>query len=150
MALDDDIRILTDVGLFEGFTQEQLRLLAFGAETVRIPEGRELYREGARADCAYVVTAGRIALYREQGDDRLLLGWATPPDLLGEYALIADTRRLTSAAAEIDAEVMRLNRKLFRRILEEYPEAALLLHRRISEEMQAMIARIAALQPRFS
>jgi hypothetical protein len=31
MALDDDIRILSDVGLFEGFTQEQLRLLAFGA-----------------------------------------------------------------------------------------------------------------------
>ena len=34
MALDDDIRILSGVRLFEGFTREQLRLMAFGAETI--------------------------------------------------------------------------------------------------------------------
>ena len=44
--------------------------------------------------------------------------------MLGELALIADTHRLTGADAEIDTDVLRLNRKLFRRILEEYPELA--------------------------
>ena len=46
MSLDDDIRILTSVNLFYGFTQEQLRLLAFGAENTRLPAGKELYQEG--------------------------------------------------------------------------------------------------------
>ena len=39
---------------------------------------------------------------------------------------------------------------MFRRILEEYPEVAVKLHQRISEEFQAMIRRIEKLAPRFS
>ena len=45
MALDDDIRILSAVSLFQGFTQEQLRLLAFGAETTLLQANHKLYRE---------------------------------------------------------------------------------------------------------
>lgn len=41
MALDDDIRILGTVGLFESFTPEQLRLLAFGAERLVLRAGRD-------------------------------------------------------------------------------------------------------------
>ncbi len=39
---------------------------------------------------------------------------------------------------------------MFRRILEEYPELAVQLHQRISEQIQAMIRRIEELAPRFS
>ncbi|TIN67663.1 MAG: cyclic nucleotide-binding protein, partial [Mesorhizobium sp.] len=42
MALDDDIRVLSAVRLFEGFTQEQLRLLAFGAENTRLIANHKL------------------------------------------------------------------------------------------------------------
>jgi len=143
MALDDDIHILSSVKLFQGFTQEQLRLLAFGAETTFLQADRKLYLEDDEADSAYIVVKGRIALYREQGGER-------PGAMLSELALIADTRRLTSASAAIDSEVIRLSRKMFRRILEEYPELAAQLHGRILEEFQQMIARIEALGPRFT
>ncbi|BBD40324.1 truncated cAMP-dependent protein kinase [Aminobacter sp. Y103A] len=69
--------------------------------------------------------------------------------MLGELALIADTRRLTSAAAAIDSEIIRLNRKMFHRILEEYPELAERLHQHILEDLQDMIARIESMAPRF-
>jgi hypothetical protein len=39
---------------------------------------------------------------------------------------------------------------MFHRILEEYPEAAIALHQRIVEELQAMIRRIEELAPRFA
>ena len=55
MALDDHIRILSGVRLFEGLTQDQLRLLAFGAERMQLPAGRKLFREDDDADSAYVV-----------------------------------------------------------------------------------------------
>ncbi|AGB43584.1 cyclic nucleotide-binding domain-containing protein [Mesorhizobium sp. CO1-1-7] len=150
MALDDDIRILSAVRLFEGFTQEQLRLLAFGAETTLVQADHKLYREDDVADSAYVVVSGRIVLYREQDGERIPIGKVGPGTMLSELALIADTNRLTSASAEIDSEVIRLSRKMFRRILEEYPELAVKLHQRISEEFHDMIRRIEELAPRFS
>ncbi|TRC76625.1 cyclic nucleotide-binding domain-containing protein [Mesorhizobium sp. WSM4310] len=150
MALDHDIRILSAVRLFQGFTQEQLRLLAFGAETTLLQANHKLYREDDEADTAYVVVSGRIVLYREQSGERIPIGTAGPGTMLSELALIADTNRLTSASAEIDSEVIRLSRKMFRRILEEYPEVAVKLHQRISEEFQDMIRRIEELAPRFS
>ncbi len=149
MALDDDIRILSGVRLFEGFTQEQLRLLAFGAENLHLPADRKLYREDDEADSAYVVITGRIALYREVDGERVEVGSAGPGAMLGELALIADTRRLTSAAAGTDSEIIRLSRKVFRRILEEYPDAAARLHEHILADLQDMIARIESLAPKF-
>ncbi|MFK0689183.1 cyclic nucleotide-binding domain-containing protein [Mesorhizobium sp. IMUNJ 23033] len=150
MALDDDIRILSAVRLFEGFTQEQLRLLAFGAETTLLQANHKLYREDDVADSAYIVVSGRIVLYREQNGDRIPINTVGPGTMLSELALIADTNRLTSASAEIDSEVLRLSRKMFHRILEEYPEIAVQLHQRILEDFQALIRRIEELAPRFT
>ena len=150
MALDDDIRILSAVRLFEGFTREQLRLLAFGAETLRIGAGKELYLEGDMAESAYIVISGRIRLFRERSGEIVLLGTAGPGAMLGEIGLIAETARMTGAVAEIDTDSIRLSRKMFRRILEEYPDIAAMLHQRISNELQSMVAQIARLAPRFA
>jgi CRP-like cAMP-binding protein len=150
MSLDDDIRVLTGVDLFDGFTQEQLRLLAFGAENLRLAAGRELYLEGVPADGAYVVARGRISLYRDRDSERVVITTVGPGALLGELALISDTDRLTGAFAATDAEVMRLNRKLFRRILEEYPDVAIALHRRVANDLQTLVSRIEKLAPKFS
>ncbi|BCH22321.1 cyclic nucleotide-binding protein [Mesorhizobium sp. L-8-10] len=150
MALDDDVRILSGVGLFEGFTQEQLRLLAFGAENMRVPAGRILYREGDQADCAFVVVSGEVELFRDVEGKRVPAGKAGPGVILGEFALIADSNRLTDATVASDAELVRLSRTLFRRILEEFPEIAVALHQRIVDELQKLVSEIESLAPRFT
>ena len=87
MALDDEIRILSGVRLFEGFSQEQLRLLAFGAETMHLAADRKLYREDDEADSAYVVISGTISLFREQPDgERIPVGTVGAGAMLGELA----------------------------------------------------------------
>ncbi len=150
MSLDDDIRILSGVNLFDGFTREQLRLLSFGAESMRLTAGKQLFEEAADADCAYVVVRGGVVLYRERDGDQAVVGYAGAGVMLGELALIAETKRMTSARTEVDSDLIRLSRKLFRRILEEYPEVAVMLHERIAGELQAMVRRIEALAPRFA
>ncbi len=142
MALDDHIRILSGVRLFEGFTPEQLRLLAFGAEAMRLPAGKRLFLEDDDADSAYIVTRGMVRLFREHDGHNAEISLAGPGAVLGEMALIADTRRLTSAEASTDADVLRINRSMFRRILEEYPQTAELLRERLIEDLQDMIRRI--------
>ncbi len=150
MALEDDIGILAGVAIFDAFTQEQLRLLAFGTERLRFTNGKELYREGAKADCAFVVVSGTVALVRDGEDGRSVLSQCGPGAILGELALIADTRRLTTAVASGDVEVMRLNRSLFRRILEEYPEVAVALHRRLTAGFASMVGNIERLSSKFN
>lgn len=150
MALEDDIRTLSGVGLFSELNDEQLRLLAFGAESVRFAAGREIFQEGAPADCAYVVVRGTVVLYREREGRSVAVSRLSEGSIIGELALIAETRRLTWAAAETDVELIRLGRSLFRRILEEYPEAAAALHRRMTEDLHAFLKRIERIAPKFA
>lgn len=150
MALNDDILVLSGAGLLAGLSPDHIRLLAFGAEKMKLPAGRELYREGQRADCAYVVAEGALLLFVDRGGERQTMGRAGTGAILGELALISDMARLTSAEAEGDAAVLRINRVLFRRILDEYPDVAAALHRRIATDLQALVARLETLRPRFS
>lgn len=149
MALDDDIRILSGVGLFSELTDEQLRLLAFGAEQVRFAAGREIFREGAAADCAYVVVSGRVVLYRDAGGEAVALSRLGEGSILGELALIAPGKRLAYAAAETDVLAIRLSRTLFHRILEEYPDVAARLHARMMRDLQDFLKKIESVAPRF-
>ena len=150
MALDDDIRVLSGVRLFEGFTREQLRLIAFGAETISLNAGRKLYSEGAPADCAFVVAAGEVALFHQAGEKREVVSVQGAGAILGELALIAETERLTGAVAQTDVKVIRLSRSMFHRILEEFPETAIDLRRRIAADLQAMLARFGAVAEKLA
>jgi CRP-like cAMP-binding protein len=149
LALDDDIRSLSGVSLFGSFTQDQLRLLAFGAESMRVSVGRDLYQEGEPADGAFVVVNGTVGLFHERESGRIDVGRAKAGSLLGEFALIAETTHLTGAAALTDLELLKINRRLFRRILEEYPETAAALHRRMVANFKTMVAEIARVGLRF-
>lgn len=150
MALEEDVRILSGVRLFDGFTQEQLRLLAFGGEAMKLPAHRVLYREGDAADCAFVIAQGSVDLSQEREGKRVLVRRVGAGAILGELALIADTNRLTDATTGSETELIRLGRKQFRRILEEFPGLAVLLHDRIAAELTEMIAEIERQASRFA
>lgn len=149
MALDDDIRLLSGVALFESLAEEHLRLLAFGAEKMALRSGETLYIEGEPALCAYVVMSGRIEIYREREEGRVTITEAGPGTVLGELAVIAPTRRLSSAMALVETRVMAIERKSFRRILEEYPDLTELIRRRLALEFQAMVARLEELSSKL-
>ncbi|MFK4824768.1 cyclic nucleotide-binding domain-containing protein [Paenochrobactrum sp. BZR 588] len=150
MALDDDIRILSKVGLFETFNGEQLRLLAFGAERLVLRAGRELFHEGQSADCAYIVVSGHIVLFHRLQNERVPVRSVHSGSIIGEMALIAQSDRLTGALAEEETEVIRLSRTVFRRILEEYPELAANLYQRISEDLNKMVGDIEKISHHFT
>jgi CRP-like cAMP-binding protein len=150
MALDDDIRVLSGVGLLKSLNGEQLRLLAFGAENMHLHAERELFRPDTLADCAYVVRRGSLTTFRMNGGERRKIATITPGDVLDEMALIVDVRRSVGAYAEEETDVLRINRTLFRRILEEYPDVAVALHEQIAERFTMMADRIVDLKPRFN
>lgn len=150
MALDDDIRILSGVALFEGFAPDQLRLLAFGAERLDFQRGEIVFREGDKAEAAFILAEGTIELFRERQGKQVSVGTLEPGALIGEYALITITQRPASAVAAGGVSLLKVDRRSFRRILEEYPDLAVRLYRRIATDFQTMVDEIDRLAPRFS
>lgn len=142
MGLDRDIDSLSRIDLFEGFGADQLRLLAFGAETVRLPAGRVLYREGDDADSGFILVSGVIAHRVSRSDGDRQVSRTDAPALLGDIALITQTVRPSTAVAESDCELLRLNRAQFRRILDEWPELAGRVRDRIAESLAGMVSSL--------
>ena len=146
MALADDIRVLSQAPVFSSLSEEALRLVAFGAEKKVLVPGQMLFQEGAPAESAYIVVSGRIAVHAS--GMREAERFVEPGALLSELGLITRVERKFSAIAETEVEVMRITRALFRRLIEEYPEAATVVEDRIRDNIAQLAAQTAALQSR--
>jgi CRP-like cAMP-binding protein len=125
MTIEDDIAFLERVPIFRRLGSAALRIIAIGAESLTVPEGQALFTSGETADGGYVIQRGSFTLSTgESGDDEIVAG---PGTLLGETALIAETRRPATARAREDSVVLRISRSMFLRMLEGFPDAALRL-----------------------
>lgn len=150
MALNDDIDLLSSVQLFSDIGEDKLRLIAFGAERRKLQAGQTLYRENTAADCAFVVAEGRIELTRSDRNGRsVTVNTAGRGTLLGELAMVTAVERTMTAIAIDASEVIRINRPLFRRMLEEYPEIADVVRGRIAANLQALNQELGRAATRF-
>lgn len=149
MSLESDIAVLAEIPLLAGLSGDQLRLLAFGAEHRRLRAGEILFREGARADAGFVVVKGTVGLVAGRPGHEKPVARTGPGTLLGELALLTETRRPATATAETDCDVIRITRTLFRRMLDEYPEIAHALHGKLTEDLARMTDDILSLEHRF-
>lgn len=150
MALKDDIALLSRVPLFASMNEDQLRLLAFGAQKHRLAAGQNAFAAGSRAQCAFVIAEGRMALsVPEKGASRRLPD-AGPSTMLCELAIISDIECPMTATALEDCEVFEISRALFTRLLEEFPEVAVSLEARIKANLGAMVREMSGLKRRFS
>lgn len=138
MSLDYDMGLLAKVGLFQGFTPDQLRLLAFGAEREQLPTGETLFHEGDPANGGYVVAVGQVDLTVRRGRREIVVETLEQGGLTGEMALLAPNKRTTDAVAKTDSEVLFIARPLFLRMLREYPETAAALHNHIAQSVREL------------
>jgi CRP-like cAMP-binding protein len=150
MALHDDIRLLASVPLFSGLNDDQLRLLSFGAERRALLSGMTLFREKSPSECAYVIASGAIQLTSQGKNGKPQPeGVAGPGALLSELALVTLVERKYTAQALEDSEVIRIPRPLFQRLMEEYPEVAVMVEDRIRENISGLVDELGKLRATF-
>ncbi|MCV6546709.1 MAG: cyclic nucleotide-binding domain-containing protein [Cohaesibacter sp.] len=140
MSLNSEMDLMRQVPFFADFTDDQLRLLAFGAETRSYRAKQVLFRQGDLADSAFIVLDGEIRMTissdgRDLDSQHLYAG-----SLIGELALVAETRRTAMAIAVEDLRVIQIRRSLFRRVMDEYPELAEEIHARMSSRLTNLVA----------
>lgn len=122
MTIEDDIAFLEHVPLLRQLGGAALRILAIGAETFAVERGQVLFAAGEPADGAFIVQRGSFDLRPAPPAEGEAV--AGPGTLLGQSALLAQTRRPATATAREPAVVMRISRAMFLKMLEGYPEAA--------------------------
>ncbi|MBD9389470.1 cyclic nucleotide-binding domain-containing protein [Agrobacterium sp. AGB01] len=151
MALMEDIRLLSQVPLFAGLSEDQLRLIAFGAERRRVSTGQLLFRENSPAECAFLVIKGLFELSNMgRGGKPVLATRSGEGTLLSELALFTLCERKFTAVAAEDSEVIRITRTLFHRLVEEYPDVADMVIARIRDNLASLASGAAAMQHRFN
>jgi CRP-like cAMP-binding protein len=137
MSLDSDIALLQRVPLFSELPIEQIRLLAFSAVRLELAADQVLFREGARANSGYVVAAGGLRL--AVGPRRKAVATCEAGTLIGELALLIETKRPATATAMVASQVLEIDRKLILRMLSEYPQVAVRWRQTMSERLLATV-----------
>lgn len=149
MSLERDIGFLRNLPLLSDLSEDQLRLLAFGADFRITREGETLFRAGDFADCGFLVKTGAIGLYNEDNADGPPDDIAEPGTLLGELALLIETRRSMRAVALERTELLQIRKALFRRMLEEFPEIAVRLQGTMGDRIGTFAREIAPVADRL-
>ena len=101
--------------------RDALRIIAIGAESRYVHEGNALFGEGEDADAPMWCRKARSISSREKGGRRHGRGRGA---LIGEIALLTETKRPVTAVAREPSSVVRIPRQLFLKMLEGYPDAA--------------------------
>ena len=130
MGIEDDIAFIERVPTLRMLGRTALRILAIGAESRYVHQGDVLFHAGDATDCGYVIVDGSFRLQSKSSAVGEVV--AGPGTLLGELALIAETRRPATATATEPSTVIRISRSLFLKMLEGYPEAAQILREQIA------------------
>ncbi|MCS0495147.1 cyclic nucleotide-binding domain-containing protein [Ancylobacter sp. MQZ15Z-1] len=145
MSIEDDIALLDRVPLLRLLGKDVLRVLAISSDTRPLAEGEILFREGQFAEAAYVVAKGRLRLNREDPALARRPGQkaeAGPGSLLGEMALITETKRPATATAIEESVVIRIPRVFFLRTIEGYPDAAVRIGRELSGRVRDTLGEL--------
>ena len=146
MSIEDDIAFIERVPTLRMLGRTALRILAIGAESRYVHQGEVLFAAGDVTDSGYIVQEGSFQL--DSGSTSIGEFIAGPGTLLGELALIVETRRPATAVAREPSTVIRISRSLFLKMLEGYPDAARILRDQIvmrAQQAQVEMSDIRAL-----
>jgi CRP-like cAMP-binding protein len=129
LSIEDDIVFIERCPTLRVLGREALRILAIGAESRYVHQGEVLFRAGEPADSGFIIQEGSFRLdSKTKALGEVVIGAGA---LLGELALIAETKRPATATANEPSTVIRISRSLFLKMLEGYPQAAHVLRDQI-------------------
>jgi CRP-like cAMP-binding protein len=131
MSIEDDIAFFQQVPTLGSLDRDALRILAIGAESLYVHSGAVLFHAGEQADSAFVLQEGRFSLATKAANgEPVVVG---PGTLISELALFVETKRPVTATALEPSTVMRIQRSLFLKILDNFPSVA----RRLRDQIAA-------------
>lgn len=114
------------VPIFNHLEKEQMDEIMAVTHSVLYKKGENIYCAGDRSDSLYIVSEGRVRIYRlsESGKEQLLR-ILHPGDFTGELALFSETMHEAYADAMEETSVCTVKRSDLKDILLKYPSISL-------------------------
>jgi CRP-like cAMP-binding protein len=107
----EGLSLLRGIGMFEPVQPSVLEEMAHRLESVTVPAGRSVVREGDLADRFYVIVSGEVEV--SHGD--VVVRREGPGDFFGEIGLLRDVPRTATVTAVTDVRLWALERADFLR-----------------------------------
>jgi CRP/FNR family transcriptional regulator len=127
-ALEESVRLLERVPVFETLAPDDLRRVAEVAVPRRFAAQQVIFREGDASDTCYVVRKGHARAVRENADGRTIaLAHFGPGDIFGELAMFDDERRSATVETLDSVDAVAVAGSDMRRLLREHPDIAVKL-----------------------
>ncbi|WP_127143748.1 cyclic nucleotide-binding domain-containing protein [Pelagibacterium montanilacus] len=149
MSEDEIIAAFRDLDLFDCFTSDQLRLLAFVAEEIELAADENLFAAGTPADGGYVLVEGTLsALEDGVAADRAYR--VTPPALVGEIGLMLARPRGTTVSAREASRLIFVPREAFLKLVRQDADLAMRVSGLLKGRLARYIEPITRLSHKFS
>ncbi|MGQ3674764.1 cyclic nucleotide-binding domain-containing protein [Xanthobacter sp. TB0139] len=134
--MDETFALLRAISTFSVLDGLALGQLACGVEELHVPAGTVLFQAGEAADGGYVVASGAILLQDGAGPSGPFLRTVEPGALIGETALLLETKRPATAVAAEETRLFHVPRALFIKVLESAPQSAQKLRRAMTSRLE--------------
>jgi CRP-like cAMP-binding protein len=121
--------------LFKGVERPDREALIKVMRRQSYPKGAILFHKGDPGDSMYIILSGRVRIFSPQADGSEL-PIRSLSEMFGEFAMLDQEPRSTSAAAEVDLEVLVLHRDDFNGFLRERPLVGLSMMRNLVERVR--------------
>ncbi len=115
---------LAAVRIFSALPSKDLEKLASGCVPKHFGAGEAILEEGSIGLGMFIVTAGRIEVFKTHGGRKIALAERGGGAVLGEMALLDDQPRSASAVALEDTDCLLLTRDRFRTLVKRRPKIA--------------------------
>ena len=110
-------------------------------------DGEVIVRQGEAGDCMFVIQAGEVEVFREDGRQReVRLAVLREKDFFGEMALFDREVRSATVRALAEARVLTVDRKSFLRRVHEDPSLAFRVVEQMSHRIRELDAELTRLK----
>jgi ABC-type multidrug transport system fused ATPase/permease subunit len=134
-ALSAEARLLQELPLFSNLDATKLKFLAFTSERMTYKPGEILMQQGDDGEDAYVILDGAAEVVIETEESEQVLFELGANKLVGELALLCDSKRTATVRARITTTALRLNREVFSEMARQDPQFAFEMTRELGRRL---------------
>jgi CRP-like cAMP-binding protein len=132
-GLEMAIEKLEKHGVFGLLSPDEIKRLSADSGEMVFKEGEKIYSEGVPASHIFILIKGRVELKRPiRGGQDLLVDDLIAGNIFGPCCLLGADRYLLDAVCAEDTEVLKIEGKALRKILDDNPVAGYAMQRTVS------------------
>jgi CRP-like cAMP-binding protein len=140
MSVRADAETLRNIPIFAECAAVPLQVIAFAAARQHFFAGEHLMVQGETGSAAYLILSGKAEIRTGQGAQSEVIGHVEPGAFLGEIAMIAKTPCSVSAVAVGPLVAAKIDRKLFLRVADEYPEFGVAVFKALTGKLDGSLS----------